>query len=68
MKIKALLCTAATIGSWQVSYAQESGEAEASSGSRLDTIVVSAQRASRTCLTCHWRFRRLMKPRWKRPA
>ena len=50
MKIKALLCTAATIGSWQVSYAQESGEAEASSGSRLDTIVVSAQRREQDLL------------------
>ena len=49
-KMKALLLSAATLSGWQYAYAQEDTETEASSGSRLDTIVVSAQRREQDLL------------------
>ena len=50
MKFKLLLCSAAALSSWQVAFAQENTEAEASEASRLDTIVVSAQRREQNIL------------------
>ena len=50
MWLKLLLCSAAALSSWQVADAQEENESEASGASRLDTIVVSAQRRQQDLL------------------